>query len=127
MPELRTGIDLCGIARMEALCGKAHFLERVFTADERAYAESRGVMRAASFAGMWAAKEALLKALGTGIAFPMTDVEVVHDGAGAPGYRLRGGAAARCEGAALSLSITHEGDMAAAVCVLLRCPGPKEE
>ena len=117
MSELRTGLDLCQISRMEALCGNAHFLERVFTADERAWAEGRGVQQAASLAGMWAAKEALLKALGTGIAFPMTEAEVVHDPAGAPGYRLHGALAERCRGAALSLSITHEGDMAAAVCV----------
>ena len=42
------------------------------------------------------------------------------DAAGAPGYRLSGKAAEGCRGALLSLSITHEDDMAAAVCVLLR-------
>ena len=67
MPELRTGLDLCQVSRMEALCCNAHFLERVFTEAERAYARSRGVCQAAALAGMWAAKEALLKALGTGI------------------------------------------------------------
>ena len=77
-------------------------------------------MRAAALAGMWAAKEALMKALGTGIAFAMTDVGIAHDEAGAPSYALRGEALARCGGAVPSLSITHEGDMAAAVCVLLR-------
>ena len=120
MLELRTGLDLCGIARMEEAGGHAHFLERVFTPAELAYAESRGAARAASLAGMWAAKEALLKALGTGIAFPMTDAEIAHDAAGAPFYRLHGEAAARCGGAIPRLSVTHEAGMAAAVCVLLR-------
>ncbi len=122
MPELRTGLDLCQVSRMEALCGNAHFLERVFTEEERAYARSRGVCQAAALAGMWAAKEALLKALGTGIAFPMTDVEIRHEAQGAPVYALHGAVAEMCRGALPSLSVTHEGDMAAAVCVLLRLP-----
>ena len=126
MSELRTGLDLCAVSRMEEQSANGHFLRRVFTADELAYAESRGVQRAAALAGMWAAKEALMKALGTGIAFPMTDVETVHTAEGAPVYRLHGEAADRCGDALLSLSVTHEGDMAAAVCVLLRLPGAKE-
>ena len=105
---------------MEKCAEKERFCERVFTPDELAYAASRGAMRAASLAGMWAAKEALFKALGTGIDAAMTEVEIIHDASGAPGYRLHGNAAERCRGALLSLSLTHEDDMAAAVCVLLR-------
>lgn len=120
MPEIRTGLDLCQISRMEALCGKPHFMDRVFTAQEQAYAMGRGVRRADALAGMWAAKEALLKALGTGIAFPMTHAEIVHGPEGGPSYALHGQLEEKCRGALVSLSITHEGDMAAAVCVLLR-------
>ena len=120
MSEIRTGLDLCRISRMEKLTEKEHFCARVFTPDELAYAASRGVMRAASLAGIWAAKEALFKALGTGINAEMTEIEVVHDAAGAPVYRLWGKTAEKCRGALLSLSITHEEDMAAAACVWLR-------
>ena len=108
MSEIRTGLDLCRISRMEKLTEKEHFCARVFTPDELAYAASRGVMRAASLAGIWAAKEALFKALGTGINAEMTEIEVVHDAAGAPVYRLWGKTAEKCRGALLSLSITHE-------------------
>ncbi|MBQ6173940.1 MAG: holo-ACP synthase [Clostridia bacterium] len=120
MPELRTGIDLCAIPRMAKSMGHARFMERVFTPEERAWAAGRGTQEAASLAGMWAAKEALCKALGTGIAFPMTDIGVTHTAEGAPVYALGGEAAARCAGAVLSLSVTHEDGMAAAVCVMLR-------
>lgn len=127
MPEIRTGLDLCRISRMEKSSQKEHFCARVFTPEELAYAASRGVMRAASLAGMWAAKEALFKALGTGIITEMTEVEVTHDANGAPEYRLHGKAAERCGGALLSLSITHEDDMAAAVCTLLRLDQEKAQ
>ncbi len=122
MPEFRTGLDLCSISRLEKACGSAHFLERVFTEAERVYARDHGAAGPASLAGMWAAKEAFCKALGTGIAFPLTDVEIVRDAEGAPAYALHGEAARRCGGAALSLSVTHEADMAAAVCLLVRDP-----
>ena len=109
MSELRTGIDLCEIARMAPLLENAHFLERVLTEGERAYLAGKGKGAAQTLAGLWAAKEAVLKALGTGIRFPMTDVEILH-----------GEALAASGGAAVSVSVTHEAGMAAAVCVILR-------
>lgn len=120
MPEIRTGIDLCAVGRMEKAASHGHFMERVFTPEERAWAAGRGAQEAASLAGLWAAKEALCKALGTGIAFPLTEVGIGHTADGAPFYELRGRPAALCEGASLSLSVTHEEGMAAAVCVILR-------
>ena len=125
MPEVRTGIDLCGVPRMAEAMAHVHFLERVFTPEERAWAAGKGAQEAASLAGLWAAKEALCKALGTGIAFPLTDIRVEHTDTGAPFYVLSGKAEAVCRGWSLSLSVSHEGDMAAAVCVLLRS-GMKE-
>ncbi len=114
---LGIGLDLCAISRMERLLGDQRFLTRCFTAAEQAYLQGRGLMASASMAAMWAAKEAAGKALGTGIAFPMTDVEVLHDESGAPTYALHGEALARSRGGRLLLSISHEGDMAAAVCI----------
>lgn len=111
------GIDLCDIPRMEKLVDNAAFLARSYTAQEQAYIRSRGLMASASMAAMWAAKEAALKALGVGIAIPMTDVEIVHEDTGRPVYRLHGRAAELALGGAMLLSITHEGAMAAAVCV----------
>ena len=62
-PAVRgVGIDLCAIGRMEELLGNVRFLERFFTEEETAYVMARGAAAAQSMAGIFAAKEALLKA-----------------------------------------------------------------
>ena len=117
------GTDLCAIARMERAIGQAHFYCRVFSEDERAYLETKGRARAASAAAMFAAKEAVAKALGTGFAGGVMPwaIEVTHAESGAPGVRLHGDALKRLEeigGARVLLSLTHEGDMAMAFAVI---------
>jgi len=118
MCEVRgVGFDLCAISRMEKLLENQAFLNRCFTKEEQTYVHARGLMASASMAAMWAAKEAAGKALGCGLAFPMTDVEVLHSESGQPYYRLRGEALKRCDGGKLHLSLSHESDLAGAVCV----------
>jgi holo-[acyl-carrier protein] synthase len=81
--NLVSGIDLIEVARIERAM-KRHgerFYERFFTPQEVAFCEGR----ATSLAGRFAIKEAVGKALGTGIGdFTWTDVEVVCDGRGRP-------------------------------------------
>ncbi len=120
MSELKCGLDLCRISRMERMLEHQHFLDRCLTPDEQAYLAGKGGQRAATLAGLWAAKEAVLKALGTGISLPLTEVEIRHDALGAPCCHLTGQAAALAGEALVSLSVTHEDGMAAALCVLLR-------
>lgn len=118
MCEIRgIGMDLCAISRMAPTLTKPHFLQRVFTPQELDYVHSKGEAAAASLAAIWAAKEAALKAFGVGIALPMTDVEVVHLPSGQPVYVLHGKAAEAAAEGRLVLSLTHEGDYAAAVCL----------
>ncbi len=115
------GIDLCEVARMREMIACEGFLERFFSAQERAYIAGRGAAAAQAAAGCFAAKEAALKAFGCGIAMPLREVAVAHDALGAPYYAFTGEAAERMErlGAKhMHLSITHEGNMAAAVAVL---------
>ena len=57
-----------------------------------------------------------MKAAGRGLTLPLREIEVCHGPAGEPFYRLHGSAAQTLPGDFL-LSITHEGDMAAAVCL----------
>ena len=111
------GLDLCEIDRMEKLKDHAGFLERFLTPGEREYVQQRGRAGAQSLAGIFAAKEAFSKAMGTGIAFSLQEVEVIHDERGQPAYRLTGEAAALAGGDVFFLSITHDGGMAASVCV----------
>ncbi len=120
MFDLRTGIDLCEIQRMEQLLCKASFMHRWLTEAEEAWVISRGKTAAQSAAGLWAAKEAFSKAVGKGLNLSFKEIEIVHGELGEPSYLLHGQASALADGAALSLSITHEGGMAAAICVMLR-------
>lgn len=113
MCEIRgIGIDLCAVSRMQALLDAGRSLRRILTPDEEAYMRSRGVGAAQTLAGLFAAKEAVLKALGTGLTLPMTDIVISHSDLGQPRVTLSGKAARL--GGTLLVSITHEGDMAAA-------------
>ena len=109
------GLDLCAIPRMQALLDSGRSLLRMFTAEEEAYIRSKGVSAAQTMAGLFAAKEAVLKALGTGLAIPLTDVVITHTPAGQPRALLTG--KAQQMGGCLELSITHEENMAAAVAI----------
>jgi len=119
------GIDMCQISRMEKSIQKEHFYECVFLEGERAYLDQKEKSRAQSAAAMFAAKEAVAKALGTGFArgVSVSGIEVTHDESGSPGVMLHGGAQERLQaigGARVLLSLTHEGDIAAAFAVITR-------
>ena len=87
----------------------------MFTETEEAYIRGKGASAAQTMAGMFAAKEAVLKALGTGMTVPMTDIVIGHTVLGQPVVTLTGKAADF--GGTVMVSITHEGGMAAAMAV----------
>lgn len=124
MPEIRgIGVDLCGVAHIEKAIEKAHFYERVFTEEERAYLDKKGRGRAQSAAAMFAAKEAIAKALGTGFSGGIMpwNISIVHDEKGAPGAVLLGAAKTRMEqmgGTGVMLSLSHEDGSAIAFAVI---------
>lgn len=94
------GADLCDIRRIEKVMERFgdRFLERVFTATERARAARRHHrIQPATFAKRFAAKEACAKALGTGFRMGVfhSDMGVVNLPSGQPTLALTGGAAAR--------------------------------
>ena len=109
------GVDLCKIARMQTLLDEGRSLRRMFAEEEQTYIRSKGATAAQTMAGLFAAKEAILKALGTGLTLPMTDVVISHTELGQPVVTLRAKAAEM--GGHILLSITHEGGMAAAFAV----------
>ena len=109
------GVDLCEISRMQRLLDSGHSLRRMFPEEEQAYIASKGASAAQTMAGLFAAKEAVLKALGTGLTIALTDIHVSHTELGQPIVSLHGKAAEM--GGQIILSITHEGGMAAAFAV----------
>ena len=118
------GLDATDIVRISETIDRygERFLHRIFTEGEVAYAMRRRVP-AIHLAGRFAAKEAAMKALGTGHSQGVLwrDVEVVRRG-GPPQLQLHGGAARRFAalgGRSSLLSITHSDDLALAQVMLL--------
>ncbi len=112
------GIDLLEIRRLErALERYPRLAARVFTPAERAYAEARA-RPGRHLAARFAAKEAVVKALGLSDGLGLREVEVV---AGEPpAVRLSGRAAEAAAGDPIAVSLTHSREFAAAVA--LRSP-----
>lgn len=119
---LGIGIDVIEIERVKAALEQPRFASRVFTAAEQSYCESRGAQRFASYAVRFAGKEAVLKALGTGLSKGRwTDVEILPDEAGRPTVRLSGifGELAAARGVSrIHISLSHAREYAAAQAVL---------
>ena len=118
---IRVGTDLIEIERIRrALARYERFRDRCFTPDEQAYCESRP-NPAQSYAGRFAGKEAVGKALGFGVAraFAWRDVEIV--GRPKPSVRLHGRVQAwarRLGAGEIDLSMTHSRELASATCVV---------
>ena len=121
MAQLVHGVDLVEVSRIEDMLERhgASFVNRVFTVDEQHYAEASPPGRAERYAARFAAKEAVLKALGTGWAGGMawTDVGVKHGPNGQPLVHLSGMAAEEAGAQGVSgwvLTLSHVGGMAMA-------------
>jgi len=118
---VKVGVDLIEIDRIRrALERYPGFKERCFTEAERAYCDSRK-NPAQSYAGRFAGKEAVGKALGFGVAraFAWRDVEIV--GRPKPGVQLHGRLAAWAERLGtgeIDVSMTHSRELASAVAVV---------
>ena len=123
---MRTGLDLIEIDRLEQLDPsiRRRFLARVFTPAELAQAGDSNP----SLAGRFAAKEAVAKALGTGIGVVhWQHIEILTLASGEPQVHLHGAARLLASDLKLtewSLSITHTRNLAAAFVVALAAPEP---
>src|SRR5215204_2088719 len=118
-PRVKVGVDLIEIERIRrALERYPRFRERCFTEAEREYCDSRP-NPAQSYAGRFAAKEAVGKALGCGVRFTWREIEIV--GRPKPGVKLSGRTKAWAEkvrAGAIDLSMSHSKGLATAVCLV---------
>lgn len=112
------GVDIAEIDRIEAAIARhgQSFLDRVFTPGEIAYCEQHK-KKSERYAARFAAKEATMKALGTGWrnGVRWVDLEVVREPSGQPAMRLHGRALERAQELGvlrISLSMTHSGNTA---------------
>jgi holo-[acyl-carrier protein] synthase len=118
---IRTGVDIIEISRLERIQPGilVRFIARVFTPAEVAEAGERKN----SLAGKFAAKEAVAKALGTGIGpISWREIEILHDAQRMPEVHLSGAARAAADALGLytwSVSISHSDHYAVAVAVAI--------
>lgn len=122
------GVDLCEVERMrQALARTPSLRQRVFTEAERAYCDRRRDPTE-RYAVRFAAKEAVLKAMGVGLgACALRDIEVVRAESGAPSLVLHGGAASLAAERGIvrwQLSLTHTETLAQAMVLALGMPHP---
>lgn len=124
-PKMITGIGIDLVECDRFLDWSAFKKQRIFTKKELEYADNDNANSERHLANFWAAREAFLKAIGTGfgedIAF--ADVSVVHNDAGRPELLISGGARAALKeiagtDARVHLSITDQGDYCAAMVVV---------
>ena len=120
-----TGVDIAEVHRIRKSIARFgdRFLHRVFTEGEIQYCEKRNAHRFESYAARFAAKEAGMKALGTGWNHGVRwrDIEVVRPRGQRPTIQFHGQAAAFAEGLGtrnIALSITHTSEQALAHVIL---------
>ena len=122
--QVGLGVDIVEIDRMRRILGRTpSFAQKVFSQDERAYCDSKA-MPETHYATRFAAKEAVLKALGTGFSegVGVRDVEVGRNAKGRPYVILRGRAKELSDSYGvleipLSLSYTHQEAVACAIAI----------
>lgn len=116
------GCDVIEIARIAKAVQRQAFVKRVYAPQESAYCRSRGKQEAASLAARFAAKEAVLKALGTGLrGGALTEIVIMNNALGKPYVQLSGYHAqlARALGVArINLSMSHGRETAMAYVVM---------
>lgn len=119
---MQIGTDIVQISRVERSLGKFgdRFKEKYLTA-----LEIERTKKIESLAGLWAAKEAIAKALGCGIGGELSfhDIEISKDSKGAPYFRLAQEAKQKHLIKESSLSISHDGGFAIAVAVIILTSG----
>lgn len=120
---LGIGVDLCEVERMRAALERTPSLRaRLFTAAEQDYCDRRNDPTE-RYAARFAAKEAVLKAMGLGVgACKWTEIEVERAESGAPSVRLHGGARRLSDDRGIGswlLTLTHTSHTAEAIAVAL--------
>lgn len=117
----KIGIDIATVSRIKKSCESENFRNRVFSQAELDMFYNREKPKFSSLAANFAAKEAFSKALGSGVrGFGLSEVEILRDDLGAPYFNFYGKAAEAVlkNDYKTQVSLTHEGDTAAAVVLL---------
>lgn len=118
MKFLGIGNDIVEVKRIEKALENSKFKERVYTEKEIEAVEKKG-NRPESYAGRFSAKEAVAKALGTGVRnFHLTDIEILNDELGKPYVNFSGNLTEITKKCSVEISISHCREYATAVAII---------
>ena len=116
------GLDICAIERFADEQRRLRFMRRFFSEGEQGHVVARGMAAAECAAGIFAAKEAAIKAMGVGLGnVPLTDIFLEYSVEGAPRLALSGKAKERADAMGVSrwhVSVSHDGGVAMAIVIL---------
>lgn len=114
------GNDIVEIARIEKAIKNENFKKRVYTENEIELLEKKGAVKVASYAGRFSAKEAISKAMGTGVrGFNLIDIEILNDKFGKPLVVFKNELKEKMKNKKIELSISHSKEYATAVALIL--------
>lgn len=121
---MKVGTDIVSVERIKDVFLNEKRKEKCFTPYEIAYCEKKGAHTFASYAGLYAAKEAIAKAFGVGIGgiVSFLSVEIMHSDLGSPIVLLHGNAKKHFmdqKYSQIEISISHCNEYATATCILL--------
>ncbi len=114
------GVDIYSISKFARIF-KEEFANKYFTDSEKSYLREKNSSYFQSACGIFCAKEAFFKALGSGIAYPMKEISVEHDDLGKPYFKVIGGINSRLnelQAKAIHLSISHDEDNVVAFVII---------
>lgn len=122
MTILGLGTDIVEINRIEkAITKNDKFLSKVFTEKEISYCEKKGVTKFQSYAGRFCAKEAIAKAMGTGVReFELVDIEIQNDDLGKPFALFKGSLVDYFSSKELVITISHCKEYATATAIITK-------
>lgn len=118
---LGIGNDIVEIARIAKAIEKESFKKRVYTQKEIELIELKGAGKIASYAGRFSAKEAISKALGTGVrGFNLTDIEILNDQFGKPYVIFKNILEKEMANKKIEISISHSKEYATAMAIIFK-------
>lgn len=115
------GIESVSVESMADRMNSGEF-EGVFTASERKYCDGKA-RPYESYAGLFCAKSAVVKAAGSNARLCISDIEILHRDNGAPYANVRGEAARFLSDKTVSVSVSHDGGRAVAVATVCNTDG----
>lgn len=113
------GNDIVEIERIEKALRSDNFKCRVYTECEIEEIEKKGAYKIASYAGRFSAKEAISKALGSGVrGFNLTDIEILNNDLGKPIVYLKNSLINKLDGKKIEISISHSKKYAVSTAII---------